>query len=98
MIARVETLLSSEVVVVAILLGLVFFWIFLRTRRAAPTGLQPESQFIVHVSESDVACERPDGTTELTLATAVHGGGCGIFGMGKRQALAATIRANSSAN
>jgi len=26
--------------------------------------LQPESQFVVHVSESEVRCERPDGCSE----------------------------------
>lgn len=30
----------------------------------ADASLQPESQFVVRVTDSDVVCERPDGQTE----------------------------------
>ena len=43
------------------LVGLALLW---RRRTGAPSGLDPESRFVVRVTDTDVACERPDGKTE----------------------------------
>jgi len=40
-----------------------FKWLFGSTTGSHP-ALQPESSFIVRLSDSDVVCERPDGQTE----------------------------------
>jgi hypothetical protein len=37
---------------------------FLFGRRSAPKKLMPESEFLVHVTDQGVTCERPDGTNE----------------------------------
>jgi hypothetical protein len=38
--------------------------VFLQRRGVAPRSLQPESRFIVRLSDSEIACDRPDGKTE----------------------------------
>lgn len=46
------------------LLGLLFFILFRPRSATTSSPLQPESQFVVHVSDSDVICYSPDGQTE----------------------------------
>lgn len=50
--------------VVAAVGGVIGLALLLRRRRAAPGKLDPESRFIVRISDTDVACDRPDGKTE----------------------------------
>jgi hypothetical protein len=55
----------DPVYVVVIVLG-VIAWValFLLRRRAGPRRLDPESRFIVRITDTEVSCERPDGKTE----------------------------------
>ena len=49
------------IIAAGLLLGLALIW---RRRKTIPRGLEPESRFIVRMSDTEVACERPDGKTE----------------------------------
>lgn len=47
---------------VAALVGLVLFW--WQRRNGSRRPVEPERRFVVRVSDTEVACERPDGKTE----------------------------------
>jgi hypothetical protein len=49
------------IIAAGLLLGLALIW---RRRKTIPRGLDPESRFIVRMSDTEVACERPDSKTE----------------------------------
>ena len=51
----------AAIITAGIVVGLVLIW---RRRRGVPRHLEPESRFIVRISDTEVACERPDGKTE----------------------------------
>ena len=51
----------TAIIASGIVVGLVLTW---RRRRVMPRDLEPERQFIVRISDTEVACERPDGKTE----------------------------------
>ena len=50
--------------VVAAVGAVVALALVLRGRRVAPARREPESRFIVHITDAEVSCERPDGKTE----------------------------------
>lgn len=49
------------IIAACLVVGLVIMW---RRRKTIPRGLEPESRFVVRISDTEVACERPDGKTE----------------------------------
>jgi len=61
--ARLMQLEPVHIAIIAagLLVGLALIW---RRRKTIPRGLEPESRFIVRISDAEVACERPDGKTE----------------------------------
>jgi hypothetical protein len=53
--------LHIAIIAAGLVVGLALIW---RRRKAIPRGLEPESRFMVRISDTEVACERPDGKTE----------------------------------
>jgi len=49
------------IIAVGLIVGLALIW---QRRKTIRRGLEPESRFIVRISDIEVACERPDGKTE----------------------------------
>lgn len=58
---QIDSVLTAITIAAGVVVGLVLIW---RRRRAVRRGLEPESRFIVRISDTEVACERPDGKTE----------------------------------
>ena len=58
---QIDSVLTAIIIAAGVVVGLVLIW---RRRRAVPRDLEPESRFIVRISDTEVACERPDGKTE----------------------------------
>jgi len=49
------------IIAAGLVVSLALIW---RRRSAISRGLEPESRFIVRISDIEVACDRPDGKTE----------------------------------
>src|SRR5690349_20901347 len=54
----------AVILAVGAVVWLTLIW---RRRRAGPRSLDPESRFIVRMTDTEVACERPDGKTERVV-------------------------------
>src|SRR5688572_8647777 len=53
--------LHVVIIAVGLLVGLALIW---RRPKMIPGGPEPESRFVVRISDTEVGCERPDGETE----------------------------------